>query len=183
MMAGLGNPGDAYAMTRHNSGFMTLDQIAESFSIPLINKRFDTFYGRGMIEDAEVILVKPMAFMNRCGPPLKNLADYFSIPVKDMLVIYDDIDLEFGRLKIKSKGGNGGHKGIKSFIDAFGSYDFMRLRIGIDRPETRDDIIGHVLGNFSVDEIKLLDPIIERAGHAAVTIITGGINLGMNKFN
>ncbi len=183
MIAGLGNPGNAYAMTRHNSGFMTLDHIVDSYSIPLINKRFDTFYGRGMIKNAEVILVKPMAFMNRCGPPLKNIADYFSIPVKDVLIIYDDIDLEFGRLKIKSKGGNGGHKGIKSFIDAFGSRDFMRLRMGIGRPGTQDDVIGHVLGNFSDDEIRIIDRTIERAGNAAVTIITSGINLGMNKFN
>jgi len=183
MIAGLGNPGDSYAMTRHNSGFMTLDHIVESFSIPLINKKFDAFFGRGMIENAEVVLAKPMAFMNRCGPPLKTLADYFGIPVKDVLVIYDDTDLEFGRLKIKSKGGNGGHKGIKSFIDAFESRDFMRLRIGIGRPGPRNDMISHVLGNFSDNEIRMLDRIIKRAGDAAAVIITGGIHLGMNEFN
>lgn len=183
IIAGLGNPGSTYAKTRHNLGFITLDHIGKVFSIPFIHERFDTICGQGMIRDAEVVLVKPLAFMNRSGSPLKMVADYFSIPVTDMLIIYDDIDLEFGRIKIKSKGGNGGHKGLQSVIDAFESNEFMRLRIGIGRPESGNDIVGHVLGNFSDDEMELLDQIVERAGKAAVSIITGGILLGMNKFN
>ena len=106
LVAGLGNPGDAYAKTRHNIGFMVVDALSGEYSIPVEKKKFDASYGRGVIEGIEVILVKPMAFMNRSGPPIQSLSGYYKISCDNMLIIYDDVDLAFGRLKINEKGGN-----------------------------------------------------------------------------
>ncbi|MDP3282996.1 MAG: aminoacyl-tRNA hydrolase, partial [Desulfobacterales bacterium] len=136
LVAGLGNPGDTYAKTRHNAGFMAVDALSEAFSIPVEKKKFEAVYGRGRIKGIDVVLAKPMAFMNRSGPPVQNLSNFYRILCEDMLIIYDDIDLAFGRLKISVKGGHGGHKGIKSLIDAFGGDDIPRLRIGVGRSES-----------------------------------------------
>ncbi|MDJ0818630.1 MAG: aminoacyl-tRNA hydrolase, partial [Desulfobacterales bacterium] len=123
------------------------------------------------------------AYMNRSGPPVQQLARYYRIQSKDMLVIHDDIDLAYGRLKIKEKGGHGGHNGIRSLIDAFGGGDFLRLRIGVGRSETGSDVTGHVLGKFSAQQIQFLDRIIKNARNAVVTILSHGTKVGMNLFN
>jgi PTH1 family peptidyl-tRNA hydrolase len=183
LLVGLGNPGRKYSRTRHNVGFMVADRIAENFSINLNSKKFDTEFGKGQINGNNVIIVKPMAYMNRSGPPVLNLAKYYNILIEDLLVIHDDIDLDFERIKIKSKGGHGGHKGIKSLIDAFGSGDFSRIRIGVGRPEVQMDVSDHVLGKFSSGEKKFLDRFIERSDEAAVNVLCEGIIKGMNRFN
>jgi len=110
LVVGLGNPGDAYLKTRHNAGFMVVDEVAEAFSIPLVKRKFDTIFGRGSVDGVEIILIKPMAFMNLSGPPVLKIANYFKILCEDMLVIHDDIDLVLGRLKINEKGGDGGQE-------------------------------------------------------------------------
>jgi len=183
LVVGLGNPGADYRSTRHNAGFMVVDKIALDFNIPVANRKFDTVFGRGYVEDLEVLLAKPMAFMNRSGPPVQKLANYYRIPCEGMLVIHDDIDLAFGRLKIKEKGGHGGHNGIRSLIDAFGRGDFVRLRIGVGRSEAGDNVTGHVLGRFSAAQSKFLERIIAGARDAAVTILSQGTKVGMNLFN
>jgi len=183
LVVGLGNPGSAYEDTRHNAGFMVVDKIAQDFNISLNKTKFDTVFGRGFIEDVDVILVKPMAFMNRSGPPLQKLAHYFRISGEDMLVIHDDIDLAFGRLKIKSKGGHGGHNGIRSIMDAFGGGDFVRLRIGVGRSEAEGNVTGHVLGRFSDDKTEMVARVITAARDAAITVLCEGIKVGMNAFN
>lgn len=183
LVAGLGNPGDTYARTRHNSGFMTVDALSEEFSIPLEKKKFEAVYGRGTINGVDVVLAKPMAYMNRSGPPVQNLSNYFRVLREDVLIIYDDIDLVFGRLKINVKGGHGGHKGIKSIIDSFGGDDIPRLRIGVGRSESGISISDYVLGRFSDDEKEDLDRMIKTARDAAVTILCDGITEGMNRFN
>ena len=183
MVVGLGNPGITYTNTRHNAGFLAVDHVARDFSIPVERKKFDAIYGRGTIEGVEVIIAKPMAFMNRSGHPVKNLSNYFKISIKDMLVIHDDIDLAFGRLKIKEKGGDGGHKGIRSIMDAFGGGEFTRLRIGIGRAVPEISVTHHVLGSFNAEEKQLLDQIIERTQDAVVTILCEGTTEGMNRFN
>ena len=183
LVVGLGNPGDDFVKTRHNAGFMVVDKLAKTFSIPLERRKFETSFGRGLIEGIEAILAKPMAFMNISGPPVQKLANYFRIPCEDMLVIHDDIDLAFGRLKIKEKGGDGGHKGLRSFIDAFGGGDFVRLRIGIGRSEPESSVADYVLDRFSSNERKILDRIITRARDAVVTTLCKGIKEGMNRFN
>ncbi len=183
LIVGLGNPGRSYQDTRHNVGFMIADKIAGDFGISFSKKKFDTVYGRGLIEDNEILLVKPLAYMNRSGPPVQQLARYYRIQSKDMLVIHDDIDLAYGRLKIKEKGGHGGHNGIRSLIDAFGGGNFLRLRIGVGRSETGSDVTGHVLGRFSAQQIQFLDRVIENARNAVVTILSHGTKVGMNLFN
>ena len=183
LVVGLGNPGREYEKTRHNAGFIAVDNIAQAFSIPLDKRKFNTVFGKGLIEGVDVILAKPMAFMNKSGPPVQNLAGYFKIIYKDMLVIHDDIDLDFGRIKIIEKGGHGGHNGVRSLMDAFGEGDFSRIRIGIGRSGGGADVTGHVLGKYSADESKVLDQVITRSRNAVVTILCKGIKDGMNRFN
>jgi len=183
LFAGLGNPGDTYAKTRHNAGFMVVDALSEAFSIPVEKKKFEAVYGRGIIKGIDVVLAKPMAYMNRSGPPVQNLSNYYKILREDMLIIYDDIDLAFGRLKINVKGGHGGHKGIKSIIDTFGGDDIPRLRIGVGRSESGISVSDYVLGRFSDKEKDDLDRIIKTARDAAVTVLCDGITEGMNMFN
>ncbi len=188
LVVGLGNPGAEYGSTRHNVGFMAVDHIADEFSISLSKKKFNLIYGQGQIQEVPVVLAKPQAYMNRSGLPTRQLADYFRIFSKDILVIHDDIDLAFQRIKIKTKGGDGGHKGVRSIMDAFGSGDFARLRIGVGRGidasgGERGDVVGHVLGRFSLEENRLLPEVITLARDAVVTILREGVVIGMNRFN
>ncbi len=183
LVVGLGNPGASYARTRHNAGFMVADRLASEFDFSFDKRKFDTVFGRGIIEQASVVLAKPMAFMNRSGPPVKQLADFFKISSDAVLVIHDDIDLAFGRLKIKEKGGHGGHNGLRSLIDAFGTDDFMRLRMGVGRSEVEAGVSGHVLGRFTEQETESLDQILTTARDAVVTILCKGTRAGMNYFN
>jgi peptidyl-tRNA hydrolase, PTH1 family len=183
LVVGLGNPGAEYRNTRHNAGFMVVDKIALDFNIAVTNRKFDSVFGRGYVEDAEVLLAKPMAFMNRSGPPVQKLANFYRIQCEDMLVIHDDIDLAYGRLKIKEKGGHGGHNGIRSLMDAFGKGDFVRLRIGVGRSQAGENVTGHVLGRFSPAQSKNLDRIITGARDAAIAILSQGTKAGMNLYN
>jgi len=168
LIVGLGNPGSQYENTRHNAGFMVVDQLAGEFGISVNKNKFDVHYGRGAIEGHEVMLVKPMAFMNRSGWPVQKLAAYFKIDSKDLMVVHDDIDLAFGRLKIKEKGGHGG---------------LVRLRIGVGRSEAGSSVSDHVLGPFFDDESKRLGSVLILARDAVVTILTEGSKVGMNRFN
>ena len=183
LVVGLGNPGDVYAQTRHNAGFMVADELAGKFDIGFDKHKFDTVFGRGQIEQEPVVLAKPMAFMNRSGPPVKMLADFFKISSEAVLVIHDDIDLAFGRLKIKEKGGHAGHNGVRSLIDAFGRDDFVRLRIGVGRSGFDISVSDHVLSKFTGQENESLDQIIATARDAVVTILCKGTKAGMNQFN
>jgi PTH1 family peptidyl-tRNA hydrolase len=183
LIVGLGNPGETYRQTRHNAGFMVLDKLAETYDVDIDRHKFKTVFGRGRIENIEALLVKPLAYMNRCGPPVRRLADYHRISARDMLIIHDDIDLAFGRIKIKKKGGHGGHNGLRSLMDAFGSGDFVRLRVGIGRSEQRRSVTDHVLGEYSESETGLLDRIVVGARDAVVAILTRGITEAMNRFN
>ena len=183
LIVGLGNPGIQYEHTRHNAGFMVVDKLAGDFGISLNKNKFDVHFGRGVIEGHNVMLANPMAFMNRSGPPVQKLAAYFKIPSKDLVVIHDDIDLAFGRLKIKEKGGHGGHKGLKSIINAVGEDEFVRLRVGVGRSDSGRDVTDHVLGPFSSEEAGVLDTILNKARDAVLTILAEGSKVGMNRFN
>lgn len=186
LVVGLGNPGQDYAKTRHNIGFMVVDQLSETFSIQLANKKFNTIYGMGDIEGVKVILLKPLGYMNRSGLPTRQVADYYRIDSKDIIVIHDDIDLAFNRIKLKEKGGDGGHRGIRSIMEAFGGGAFNRVRIGVGRGMDLgqdDQVVRHVLGKFDSRETQLLDDTIDGACKAVVTIVCNGIVEGMNIFN
>ena len=162
---------------------MVADKIASDFNIEFNNKKFDAVFGHGAIEEAEILLAKPMAFMNRSGFPVQKLAHYYRIQSEDMLIIHDDIDLAYGRLKIKEKGGHGGHNGIRSLMDAFGGGNFVRLRIGVGRSEAGESVTDHVLGKFSTDKAEVLPQIISGARDAVVEILRNGTKAGMNLFN
>ena len=183
MVIGLGNPGEAYSRTRHNTGFMVVDALADAYTIPLNKTKYDTVFGRGTIEGMDVLLTKPMAYMNRSGFPVQRLAHYFRILREDLLVVHDDIDLAIGRLKIKEKGGDAGHKGIRSMMNAFGGGDFTRLRVGVGRSESDTSASDHVLGTFRTEEEEIMEIIIKRAMDAVVSTLSKGIAEGMNRFN
>lgn len=183
LLAGLGNPGNDYARTRHNIGFMVIDRLAERFSFAIDRTKGSCLYGTGEIEGQRVVAVKPQAFMNNSGPPLFRLAQYLKISSKRMMIVHDDIDLAFGKFKIKTKGGHGGHNGIKSIIDTFGTDDFVRVRIGIDHPGAREGVVGHVLGRFSADELEHLDGLIQQAGETVTAILKEGAAAAMNRLH
>ena len=183
LVAGLGNPGPNYTRTRHNAGFMVIDALGDKYQIPVQRTKFNVIYGRGTIKGIDVLLAKPQAYMNLSGPPLRQLADYFRIQREAVVIIHDDIDLAFERLKIKEKGGHGGHKGIKSLIQAFGGDQFARLRVGVGRSQTRGDVVNHVLGQFSHEEQSALDEVLQKATEAITTILSRGTKEGMNRYN
>ena len=183
LIVGLGNPGSQYENTRHNAGFMVVDKLAGEFGISVNKNKFDVRYGRGAIEGHEVMLAKPMAFMNRSGWPIQKLAAYFKINSKDLMVVHDDIDLAFGRLNIKENGGHGGPTGRQSLRNAVGQDEFGRRRIGLGRSEAGGSVSDHVLAPFFGDESKQLDSVLICARDAVVTILTEGSKVGMDRFN
>ena len=183
LIAGLGNPGRAYENTRHNAGFLAVDRLAAANDIPIQKQKFNVLFNVGRIGGHRVLLAKPQNYMNRSGPPLYALANFYKIPLQAMIVVHDDIDLAFERLKIKEKGGDGGHKGIRSIINAFGADQFVRVRMGVGRPEGEIDVVGHVLDAFTPLEKQALDKLLERTCEAVVTVLTKGILEGMNRFN
>ena len=183
LVAGLGNPGEVYAGTRHNVGFMAVDALAAAFGIRLQPDRGTADIGFGAIAAIPVILLKPLSYMNRSGTVVGQVARRHAVATQDIIVIHDDIDIEFGRLKIKAKGGHAGHKGIKSIIDILGESDFVRLRVGVGRGGDPEGVTDHVLGTFSPAETPVLDRIIPTARDALVTILCKGIREAMTRFN
>jgi PTH1 family peptidyl-tRNA hydrolase len=183
LVAGLGNPGETYARNRHNIGFRVVDDVSKCLSIPINRHKFGAAIGQGRYKGVPVILVKPLNYMNQSGQPVYRAAAYWKISVTEILVIHDDMDLDFGRLKIKQKGGDAGHKGIKSLIEALGGDNFVRLRMGVGRPEPEHSVVDYVLGDFNPDENKELDPFIERAREAVGWLLCRGTRDAMNQFN
>ena len=182
LIVGLGNPGDRYASTRHNIGFMALDRIAQAYGIAVGKKGFQSLHGSGKVGECKVILVKPQTFMNRSGEAVGEVAAYFRISPCDILVIYDDVDLPFGRLRIRPNGGSGGQRGMASIISTLGTDEFPRVRVGIGRPEG-GDVSGYVLSAFNGDERKVLDTVVERVADAVETFCVSGVIEAMDRFN
>ena len=183
LVAGLGNPGPEYAATRHNIGFMVADALAGHWGIGYTDGGQCRRAVRAVSGGPTVILAKPMAYMNRSGLPLLDIFRQFSLTCRDLVVIHDDLDLALGRLKIKKKGGDGGHKGLRSIMDALGGDDFIRIRVGIGRPDAGTTVLDHVLGDFSAEERAVLLPVVSRAREAAVTVLFDGIREAMARFN
>lgn len=156
LIAGLGNPGDKYKNTRHNIGFMVIDKIAKSLSLTKINK---SNFQAEVFKSQNLLLVKPQTFMNESGQSIIAIADYYNIPNENIIVIHDDLDLEFGAIKFKMDGGHGGHNGLRS-IDSHINRDYIRVRIGIGKPKEKGQVSNWVLSDFSKEEFKELDEII-----------------------
>ncbi len=183
LVVGLGNPGKAYEKTRHNAGFMVVDALAAQFSISMAQRTKALRYGTGTIAGHAVILAKPQGYMNRSGPPVQRLCRELNLSSEAVTVIHDDIDIPLGNIKIKEKGGHGGHKGVRSLMDALGSDRFIRIRVGIGRPESAAGVTDYVLEDFAPEEKEILDEVVQRAKEAVVCILTRGTEEGMNRFN
>lgn len=183
IIAGLGNPGDKYAQTRHNIGFSIIDELASKSRLSLDRTRFDAQYVRGRIENNDVFLIKPMTYMNLSGLSVHKFASFYKIDVADIIIVHDDMDLEFGKMKIVKSRGHGGHNGVRSIINTFGKKDFIRVRVGVGHPGTSRNVTGHVLGKFSPDEAKIMEQVIETASDACLAILDKGLNPAMNRFN
>ena len=165
LILGLGNPGSRYELTRHNAGFFALDNLADKYKIKLTQHKYNSLYGEGKIDGLPVILAKPMTFMNESGKAVKALLSAFNLSLGKFLIIHDDIDLPLGKIKTKFKGGDGGQLGIRSTIETLRTQEFCRVRIGVDRPEDREDIVDHVLSSFTEEELSLLNDVINQAVH------------------
>ena len=181
LIIGLGNPGRKYAKTRHNLGYMVIDAIALKFSISLKGKAKNFVYGRGIIEEKDVLLIKPITFMNRSGTAVKDVLRKFQ-KISAIIVIHDDLDLDTGVIRIKKNGSSGGHKGIESIIQITGTKDFLRLKIGIGRPEMVPPE-DYVLSSFPKREQALVKKSIDKAVHAIETILNKGVSYTQNAFH
>lgn len=181
LIVGLGNPGREYENTRHNIGFAAIDIIAEKYNIDVNRTKFKGEYGEGFINGNKVILLKPYTFMNLSGESVREAIDFYKLTEEEVLIIYDDISLEVGRLRIREKGSAGGHNGIKSIINHMGTDVFTRIKIGVGAP--KGDLVNHVLGKFSKEEANILKQTLDVVAKATEDIIANGAKDTMNKFN
>ena len=183
LIIGLGNPGAEYRQNRHNIGFMVIDQLAQVLSIPLQRVKFKAITGTGKFEGRRVILAKPQTYMNASGESVGPLSRYFKVPLNQLMVVHDDLDIPFGSLRIRPMGGTSGQKGMKSIVEKLGSQDFPRMRIGIGRPPGRMDPADYVLQNFKNDELATRDEVLDSATAAIKLFILEGLDRAMNTFN
>lgn len=187
LIVGLGNPGRSYARNRHNVGFICLNHFARAQGIKFDKKKGLARIGTGKVADNELVLARPQTFMNNSGNSLSRLVKKFNINLNDLLVIHDDLDLPPAKIRLSFGSGSGGHKGIDSIIQELGSQDFIRIRVGIGRPDkpeiSEDDIIAYVLSDFTPDEKKAIDKIIPQVGEAILCLLTEGLTTAMNRYN
>ena len=182
LIAGLGNPGKEHRQNRHNIGFMAVDRLADQFEISMSRAQSKAVVGNGRIAGEQVILAKPQTYMNRSGDSIGPLVNYYHIPLENVLVIYDELDLPFGALRLRPEGGSGGHNGMKSIINHLGQ-GFPRMRLGIGRPPRRMEPADYVLQDFRGAEIEVADVLLTEAVSAVETYLSEGIDLAMTKHN
>ena len=184
LIVGLGNPGKEYTRTRHNCGFRALDILADKLGCKVDKGKFQGLYGQCNYRGKKLLLLKPQTYMNLSGRSVLQLSAYFSVPPQQIIVMFDDISLEPGRLRIRSDGSAGGHNGIKSIISELGSQNFPRVKIGVgSKPNPEYDLADWVLSSFSAQEEKALGPALERAADAALCIIEHDVPESANRFN
>ena len=184
LIAGLGNPGRQYEATRHNMGFDVLDCLIEKHHIAQSGVKFNAMFGKGIIGGEKVILMKPLSFMNLSGGPIQEMANYFKVdPETELIVIYDDIDLEPGQLRIRKQGSAGGHNGMKDIIRKLGTDKFLRIKVGVGAKPKGWDLADHVLSRFTDQDRKLVDESLEKAADAVEIMISRGADAAMNLYN
>jgi len=184
LIVGLGNPGREYEKTRHNCGFRAIDVLAQKLGCKVDKAKFQGLYGQASYNGVKLLLLKPLTYMNLSGRSVLQLSAYFQIPPQRIIVLFDDISLEPGRLRIRADGSAGGHNGIKSIISEVGSQDFPRVKIGVGgKQHPEQDLADHVLSGFSAQEEKALSSSLERAADAALSIIDKGVPETANRFN
>jgi PTH1 family peptidyl-tRNA hydrolase len=183
LLIGLGNPGREYRDTRHNLGFMVIDRLIVRLNAQGMKVQSKAIVTTATYEGRKIILAKPQTYMNLSGQSAQGLLNFYKLPVENMLIAHDDLDIPFGAIRIRPKGGPGGQGGMASTIEQLGTKDFPRLRLGIGRPPGRMDPADYVLQNFSREEMKFLSEIVDRAADAALTFVMDGLNKAMNKYN
>ncbi len=181
LIVGLGNPGSQYEDTRHNIGFKVVDNIAKEYNIEINRQKFKGMCGEGFINGEKVILLKPTTYMNLSGESIREVVDFYKLSNDDVLVIYDDISLDVGRLRIREKGSAGGHNGIKSIIAHLGTDIFPRIKVGVGQPNV--DLVNYVLGKFTKEEMEVLNESIDASTRAAKEIISNDVKTAMNIYN
>lgn len=181
LIAGLGNPGTRYRMSRHNAGFLISDRLALQHDICIDHHLFDALVGKGTINGSPVLLAQPQTFMNLSGVAIRKLADYYRIEMDDVIVVHDDLDLPFQTIRLKAGGGHGGHKGLISVMEHLGGRDFLRVRFGIGKPARKTMVEAYVLEPFPEEEANFLPNLIQKAADAVTDIISSGIRAAMKK--
>lgn len=182
LIIGLGNPGKEYDKTRHNIGFMCIDKLASYYDIPINKKKFDGLYNEFIHNEEKVILLKPQSYINLSGQVIKKYIDYFKIPISDILVICDDMDLSIGNYKLKYKGGSAGHNGLKNIESALQTNEYKRLKIGISKNKMID-AKDYVLGKLTIDDMQQIESIIAKVPNIISDFITISFDKVMNKYN
>lgn len=182
-IVGLGNPGRKYRKTRHNIGFMIIDELASRYDVKLRRKKFNGKYALLHNHGSKVILLQPQTFMNLSGESVQAFMSYYNIETEHLLIIYDDLDLPTGKIRLRKQGGHGGHNGVRSVIDHLGTKKFKRLRVGIGRPITPMPVIDYVLGKFDKNEIENAQYGIKRAADACEAWLTEPFDQVMNTYN
>jgi peptidyl-tRNA hydrolase, PTH1 family len=183
LVVGLGNPGRKYEHTRHNLGFLIIDQIARQSQVAVKKKLCDALVGEWSNDGERVLLVKPQTYMNRSGESVKALLDHFRSEPEDLTVIHDDLDLAFGRLRIRPTGGAGGHRGVLSIMESLAGARFYRVRVGIGRPPDGIDPVDFVLEPFASQEVDQLDEVVSRGSEAVISLLREGEQRAMERFN
>lgn len=184
IIAGLGNPGKEYENTRHNAGFNTIDFLADKYNISVSEKAHKALIGKGVMEGRKVIFVKPQTYMNNSGESLRDITDYYKVdPTNELIVIYDDISLDVGMIRIRDKGSAGGHNGIKSIIAHLGTDVFKRIKVGVGDKNPNMDLADHVLGHFSAEDAKVMKESFARASEATLLLMNDETEKAMNLYN
>jgi len=174
LVVGLGNPGREYERTRHNVGWWVLDRVAEKLGFDFSRQKFNALYGEYSSPEGKLFFLKPLTYMNRSGEAVGQFARFFKIQPSEILVVYDDLDLPLGTLRLRLKGSSGGHRGVESVIQALGTKEFPRLRIGIGRPERKEQVVDFVLSPFKEEELPLIEEAVERAADCVVEAVKRG---------
>jgi len=183
LLVGLGNPELEYGNTRHNMGFHVINKIAEEYNIEINKSKFKGLFGDGLIENQKVILLKPQTFMNLSGESVIEIKNFYKLDLEKIIVVYDDIDIEPGKIRIRKNGSPGTHNGMKSVVHYLLSEDFVRVRVGIGKPNENTDLISHVIGDIPEEEKELLLTGVNKAKNAIVEIIKNGLDSAMNLYN
>ncbi len=184
IIAGLGNPGVEYEKTRHNTGFMAVDALSQRFGFSVNTHKFNALIADTVISDKRCLVMKPLTYMNKSGEAISDAMDFYNIPPENIIVIFDDISLDVGKMRLRRKGSSGGHNGIKSIIHNCGSQDFPRIKIGVGgKPHPDYDLADWVLSFYSDNELKLLGEVFDHTARAVELILRGNINQAMNDYN
>lgn len=182
LIVGLGNPGRKYEGTRHNIGFEVLRRLGDRYRLTLTQKKFSGVFATGSVAGQDVVLLEPHTYMNKSGKSVQAACQFYNVDASDLIVLHDDIDLSPGTVRIKDGGGHGGHNGLRDIISRIGGRDFVRIRLGVGRPE-HGDVTNHVLGRFSGEERDLAAEMVEEGCDAIETVLTDGVGQAQNRFH